>query len=294
MGEIPPRIRGGGYSDKVRTRDSLNFVITDLTEGSPFYSRGGASNFGPIEVPDDGTITIPYTGEIQVMNKTLSGIASELNEKLKPISNTAQASVTRSGRISRTANVIGEVKTPGPVPLERNNISSLDLLAASGGPTQAEHLFKYTLRRADRDYAFDYQGFRKLAFPIEEGDLLSVTSDAGNRFYVMGAINKPTTVPFPVPAPTLADALGAATGFDELRSDPSGIFVFRKGSPDKVFTVNLKDPSAMFLTQRFPIRGEDLIYVTEAPLSRWNRLISQLLPFSQLTQAAYNVQRIRK
>ena len=48
----------------------------------------------------------------------------------------------------------------------------------------------------------------------------------------------------------------------------------------------------MFLTQRFPIRGEDLVYVTEAPLARWNRLIAQLLPFSQLSQAAYNLDRI--
>ena len=294
MGEIPPRIRGSSYSDKVRTRDSLNFVITDLTQGSPFFSTGPGFTFGPIEVPEDGTITLPYVGDIQVLDQSLSKIAAELNDKLKPISSTAQASVGRAGRIPKTANVIGEVRTPGPVPLERSNISSLDLLAASGGPTQAEHLFKYTLRRNNQDYTFDYQGFRKKPFPVEEGDLLSVTTDVGNRFYVMGAINKPTTVPFPVPAPTLADALGAATGFDERRSDPSGMFVFRKGTPDKVFTINLKDPAAMFLTQRFLIHGEDLVYVTEAPLTRWNRLISQLLPFSQLSQAAYNVERIAR
>ncbi|MEO5916296.1 MAG: polysaccharide biosynthesis/export family protein [Luteolibacter sp.] len=293
-GEKPPQVKGGSYSDKVRTRDALHFVITDLTEQSPFYTRGEPYDFGPIEVPEDGRITIPYAGEIQVMNQSLSQISASLNEKLKPISNTAQASVGRSNRIARTANVIGEVKTPGPVPLERNNISSLDLLAASGGPVEAEHLYKYTLRRNSHDYTFDYQGFRQRSFPVEEGDLLSVSTDMSNRFYVMGAIMKPTTVPFPVPAPTLADALGAAAGFDVRTSDPSGVFVFRKGNPDQVYTLNLKDPGIMFLTQRFPIRGEDLVYVTEAPLARWSRLISQLLPFSQLSQAAYNVDRISR
>ncbi|MES2657372.1 MAG: hypothetical protein V4689_02080 [Verrucomicrobiota bacterium] len=291
-GELPPQIKGGGYSDKVRSRDSLRFIITDLTEQSPFYTRGEPYEFGPIEVPDDGRITIPYAGEIQVMNESLSKISASLNEKLKPISNTAQASVGRSNRIPRTANVIGEVKDPGPVPLERSNISSLDLLAASGGPVDAEHLFKYTLRRNARDYVFDFQGFRQRSFLVEEGDLLSVTTDMSNRFYVMGAINKPTTVPFPVPAPTLADALGSATGLDVKTSDPSGVFIFRKGNPDQVFTVNLKDPASVFLTQRFAIRGEDLVYVTEAPLARWNRLIAQLLPFSQLSQAAYNIDRV--
>ncbi|MEO7100494.1 MAG: SLBB domain-containing protein [Luteolibacter sp.] len=292
--EIPPPIRGGSYSEKIRARDSLRFIITDLSEQSPFYTKNEPYSYGPIEVPEDGKISIPYVGEIQVLDHKLAQISSDLDERLKPISNTAQAAVGRSGRIPRTANVIGEVKSPGPVPLERSNISSLDLLAASGGPSQAEHLFKYTLRRNGQDYTFDYQGFRKHSFPIEEGDLLSVATDTSNRFYVMGAINRPTTVPFPVPAPTLADALGAATGLDERRSDPSGVFVFRKGDPDEVYTIDLKDPASLLLTQRFPIRGEDLVYVTEAPLARWNRLIAQLLPVTQFSQAAYNFDRINR
>ncbi len=292
LGQIPPPAQGDSYSDKIRSRDSLRFTITDLSEQSPFFTRGEPFHFGPIEVPEDGHVSIPYVGEIQVLNRTLAQISADLNDRLKPISNTAQAGTARSGRLPRTANVIGEVRNPGPVPLERSNITSLDLLAASGGPTEAEHLFKYTLRRNGRDYVFDYQGFRQRAFPVEEGDLLSVSTDTSNRFYVMGAINKPTTVPFPVPAPTLADALGAATGLDERRSDPSGVFVFRKGNPDQVYTLDLKEPSAILLTQRFPIRGEDIVYVTEAPLVRWNRLIQQILPFSQFSQAAYNIERI--
>ena len=292
LGEIPPRVKGNSYSDKIRSRDSLRFIITDLATESPFFSRGDAYNYGPLEVPEDGQISIPYVGEIQVMGSSLAKVGADLNERLKPISNTARASVTRGARIPRTANVIGEVKNPGPIPLERSLVTSLDLLAASGGPTGMEHLYKYTLRRNGRDYVFDYKAFRQRAFPVEEGDLLSVATDMSNRFYVMGAINKPTTVPFPVDAPTLADALGAATGLDERRSDPSGVFVFRKGNPDQVYTIDLKDPAAILLTQRFPIRGEDIVYVTEAPLVRWNRLILQVLPLSQLSTTAYNIDRI--
>lgn len=292
LNQPPPRLKGDSYSDSIRSRDTLRFIITDLSDLSPFYSKGEAFTYGPIEVPEDGAVAIPYIGEINVLGLSVARISSKLNEMVLPVSNTARVTVGRSGRVPRTANVIGEVKTPGPVPLERTGITSLDLLAASGGPTEAEHLYQYTLRRNGQDYLFDYKGFRQHAFSVEEGDLLSVSTDVSNRFYVMGAINKPTTVPFPVPNPTLADALGAATGFDERRSDPSGVFVFRKGNPDQVFTVNLKQPDAMFLAQRFTIRGEDLVYVTEAPLARWNRLIVQLLPVSQLSQAAYNIDRI--
>jgi polysaccharide biosynthesis/export protein len=289
QGQIPPRIKGESYSDKIRNRDVLRFIITDLSEQSPFYTRGEPFNYGPVEVPEEGRVSVPYVGEIQVIGLNLAQISAQLGEKLKPISSTAQGSVIRSGRIPNTANVIGEVRKPGPVPLERDDISSLDLLSASGGPNGSEHLYKYTLRRGDRDYVFDYQGFRKRAFPIEQGDLLSVNQDISNRFYVMGAINRPTIIAFPVPAPTLADALGAATGLDERRSDPSGIFVFRKGNPDRVYTINLRDPNAVLLTQRFAIKGEDIVYVTEAPLTRWSRLLSQANP---LSQAAFNIDRI--
>ncbi|MFK7850564.1 MAG: polysaccharide biosynthesis/export family protein [Akkermansiaceae bacterium] len=288
QGQIPPKILGESYSDKVRTRDSLTFVITDVNEQSPFFTGGEKFPFGPLEVPANGIVRLPYVGELNVMGKTVADISRDLNDKLKPISNTAQSSVAISGRIARTANVIGEVINPGPVSLEKENFTTLDLLAASGGPAKAEHLFKYIYRRNGVDYHFDYQGFRKKAFSVEEGDLLSVTTDTSNRFYVMGAINKPVTVPFPVPSPTLADALGAAVGLDERRSDATGVFVFRKGNPDTVYTLNMKEPAVMFLTQRFDMKGEDIVYITEAPLTRWNRLINQLLPFSQ---SLFNIQR---
>ncbi|RYD49114.1 MAG: hypothetical protein EOP85_02260, partial [Verrucomicrobiaceae bacterium] len=243
MGQIPPASKGDPYSDKVRSRDVLAFVISDLSEESPFYSKGLPYKFGPLEVPSDGRIEIPYVGSIQVIDQLLSQVAADLGEKIKVVSSTARVSVIRPDRLPRTANVIGEVKQPGPVPLERSKITSIDLLSAAGGPKDAEHLFSYNLRRNGKDYAFDYLGFRHKPFMIEEGDLLTVISETSNRFHLMGAINKPLTVPFPVPSPTLADALGAATGLDERRSDPSGIFVFHKGNPDYVYTFDLKDPT---------------------------------------------------
>jgi polysaccharide biosynthesis/export protein len=278
--EKPSVLAGQGYSDKVRARDTLSFVITDLTEQSPFYTPGQPFSYGPVEVPENGLVQFPYVGELNVIDLSLSDISSAFSEKIKPVSSTAQVMVVRTNRFLLAANVLGQVRNPGPVPLQRSGINSHDILAASGGPADAEHLYQYTLRRGGRDYRFDYQGFRQNPFPVEAGDLLTVTTDSSNRFQVMGAINRPVSVAFPVPNPTLADALGAATGLNEQRSDASGVFIFRKGNPDTVYTFNLKDPAIMPLVQRFPIQGEDIVYVTEAPLVRWNRMISQILPTS--------------
>jgi polysaccharide export outer membrane protein len=285
--DTPPSLKGQAYSDKIRVRDSLEFVITDVSEQSPFFAAG-AYRIGPLEVPEEGRVGIPYAGEIQVLDLSLSQAAADLEEKLKPVSQTARVSVHRSGRIPLTANVLGEVGNPGPVSLERAGMNSLDLLSAAGGPKGSEHLYSYSLRRGANEYQFDYLGFRRNPFIVEEGDLLTVTTDATNRYHVMGAINRPVSISFPLPSPTLADALGSATGLDERRSDPSGVFIFRKGSPDTVYVFDLKEPAIMALVQRFPMQGEDIIYITEAPLVRWNRMLSQILPSSafQIANAA--------
>lgn len=278
------------YSDKVRPRDELNFIMTDISDDSPFHAAGQGKALGPIEVPSDGRINVPYVGEVKVLDRSLADIAADLEKLAKPVSNTVRVSVSRSGRLEKTASIVGEVKNPGPVKLDREGITSIDLFAASGGPSGSEHLYHYTLRRGGRDYHFDHLGFKTSSFIIQDGDLITVSKDSSNRFYVMGAMNRPTTVDFPVPAPTLADALGSGTGLDEKRSDASGVFVFRKGDPHQVFTFDLKKPDIILLTQHFPIMGEDIVYVTEAPLARWNRLISQILPIS-VSQAAGSASR---
>lgn len=288
--QSPPTVKGQPYSERIRPRDVLQFVITDLSEQSPFFSAGGAYKFGPVEVPSDGRVTIPYVGDLQVIGLTLSQLSDDLTRKVKPVSNTAQATVTRSGRIERVASVLGLVKNSGPIELSREEINSLDLLAAAGGSSATEHLTLYSLRRNGRDYKFDYLGFKNHPFIVEDGDILTVTSDTSNRFHIMGAINKPASIEFPVPEPNLADAMGTAMGLNENRSDPTGVFVFRQGSPDKVYVFNMKEPATMHLLSRFPMMGEDIVYITEAPLTRWNRMLSQVFP-SLVPQMVNSAQR---
>ena len=75
-------------------------------------------------------------------------------------------------------------------------------------------------------------------------------------------------------------------------ADPKGIFIFRnepaevanvvmgrndlQGAQRLVYVLDLTQPNGMFQARDFVIRDGDTLYVTEAPFTQWNKVISAL------------------
>ena len=49
-------------------------------------------------------------------------------------------------------------------------------------------------------------------------------------------------------------------------------------TPAKIFQLDAESPTALALATRFDLLPQDIVYVGPAGVTRWNRLISQLLP----------------
>ena len=278
----------GYYTENITVRDQLEMLITDSSERSPFYRSGSAYTYGPVEVPESGDLKFPYIGEINVNGTDLSALSAEISQKVKTVSASAEATVRRVARLEKRANVLGDVRESGPVEIDRRGFSILDLLAQAGGTNDPAHLYKFTLQRRGVDYFYDEATLRANPFPVEDGDLLRVEKDPNRVFFVMGAVNREGRYDFPVESPTVADALAQAAGLNLSRSNPNGVFVFRKtgGATDKAYGLDLKSSSSAYLTREFPLQGGDWVYVSEAPLSEWNRLINNILPFGNAAMRA--------
>ena len=98
----------------------------------------------------------------------------------------------------------------------------------------------------------------------------------------VGAQNR-YTLPFEQKA-TLADAIFENGGLPTARANARQVYVLR-GSPDPrefssitAWNLNLSNASSLILATRFELRPNDVIFVAEQPVTRWNRVLNQIMP----------------
>jgi polysaccharide export outer membrane protein len=159
------------------------------------------------------------------------------------------------------------------------------------------------LRRADRTAALSELqaeiALRRAALDEARG-LFRTRADLGEdtRDYVYLAGEVVDQGRFPLPygrQATLADALyGSGKGFDTATGNPSQIYVLRApteaGPPAFVTAWHLdaRNAANLVLATKFQMRPNDIVFIEEQPITRWNRAFQQFFPtlVSQVSAAA--------
>jgi len=110
--------------------------------------------------------------------------------------------------------------------------------------------------------------------------------DERSYVYVAGEVRTQSRLPLPYGrTATLADALfDAGGGVVQETGDISQIYVLRGASSPSEFGavtawhLNARDAAKFALATQFELRPNDVIFVAEQPITRWNRVITQSLP----------------
>jgi len=276
------------YDYRVGPGDVLSITVWGHPELTiPAGSMRSAAEAGNW-VHADGTIFYPYVGRFQVAGLNVATIREQITEKLRRYIESPQVDVTVAAFRSQRVYITGAVNSPGPLPVSNVPLRVIDAISASGDFLPEADWRRVTLTRNGQEYllslaALYLQGDTSVNVLLQHGDVLHVSRNDDSKVFVLGEVRQPRKVMMDRNGLSLAGALADAGSINELSANARGIFVLRaveeNGEPRiHVFQLNARSATALVLADHFEMQPRDIVYVTAAPIARWNRIISNLLP----------------
>lgn len=276
------------YEYTIGVGDVLSIVVYDHPELTiPTGGERSAVEAGNI-VRSDGTIFYPFVGRVHVLGKTTEEIRLQLTRGLADYLTEPQIDVFIAAYNSKRFHVTGEVSAPGSVPVTNVPMTILDAVNEVGGPTDNAFWHEMLLFRNGTEEQlslFDLlsEGDQRQNRLLRDGDLLHFPSADNQGVAMLGQVRSPGNLRMNRERLSLTDALARAGGVNEQTAEPSGIFVLRRNAPGAeklatVYQLDISNAIALAMASNFQLEPKDVVYVTTAPIARWNRVISLLLP----------------
>lgn len=279
------------YNYEIGKGDVLSITVWDHPEltipAGQFRSAGESGNV----VHSDGTLFYPYIGKVKVAGLKVTEVRELITKRLSRYIENPQIDVAVAAFRSQRTFVTGEVKQPAILPITNVPMTLLDALNATGGISPLADWRRVTLTRATQKgateeqldlYALYQKGDMSQNRLIKHNDIIHVPRNDALKVFVMGDVAKAETQMISRAGLTLAEALNNTGGMSETTGDASGIFVLRASTEqDKlvdVFQLDASNGAMLLLSTQFELKPLDIVYVTSAPVARWNRVIMQLLP----------------
>lgn len=279
------------YAYQVGVGDVLNITVWDHPEltipAGQFRSAGETGNV----VHPDGTIFYPYVGKVSVGGKHVTQIRDLITKRLGEYIEAPQIDVSVADYRSQKVFVSGAVMQPANLPITNVPLTLLDALNACGGMSPDADWRSVVLTTETNNgpnkevldlYALYQQGDMSQNRLLGPNDIVHVPRNDGLKVFVMGDVVKAVTQRIDRSGLTLAEALNNSGGINEASASAKGIFVLRasdtKGKLVDVYQLDASAGSMLILSTQFELQPLDIVYVTSAPMARWNKVISQFLP----------------
>ncbi|CUH53252.1 polysaccharide export outer membrane protein [Shimia marina] len=282
-------------SDTIRPGDILALTIWENVD-KPLLGPEGqvAAVLEEVQVDGAGFIFVPYAGRIRAAGNTPEGIRRIISAKLEEQTPDPQVEVRRAAGDGATVSLVGAVGAQGVYPIERPTRTLSTMLAQAGGVTIVPEIAQITVLRGSTTGQIWFQDLYdnpQLDIALRGGDRILVEEDT-RAFTALGATGTQSRVNFFTKDLSAIEALAQVGGLTPTNSDPTGVFVFRNEADDiansvlgrkdltgaqrMVYVLDLTEPNGMFMARDFIIRDGDTLYVTEAPITTWDKTISAI------------------
>jgi len=269
--------------------DALRVRIFEPYEGSifPTIQKPGA-DFGVQRVLDDGTINIPFVGTVQVAGLNLQQMERRIAQQLAGKAQDPQVIVEFVADRTHTIMISGEIRNPGRVSVLEGVKSVVDAINRAGGPVGGQNAGPNQLQvvvRRQGQVILTAQWSELLAggdIAVQKGDEIVIRPNS-QVFTVLGAVTKSGNIEMTKHNLSLIEALGSVGGLNDIQANKTGVYVFRmadlQNNPAaraRVFRLDLLQPVSMFVGQQFGLQARDVVYVTNAPLYEYDKILTSI------------------
>lgn len=308
------------YQYRVGVGDVLNITVWDHPElTTPAGSYRSASEAGN-QVHANGTMFYPYVGSIKVAGLTVGQIRSKLTTELANYIAEPQVEVRVASYQSQKAYITGEVKEPGQQFISNIPLTLLDAINKAGGLSDNADWNNVTITKKGKEEvvsidALIQRGDLTQNRLLNDGDIVHIPRNDTMKVFVIGEVQQPQFLTIGRNGMTLTEAIAAVGGIDKLAADATGIFVIRgernkgvsprnmnntqQNNPNEIekvaniYQLDVTNPTSYILGTDFYLKPHDVVYVTTAPITRWNRVITQVMPtisgFNELTEGTLRI-----
>lgn len=257
--------------------------------------QSAQANGYPID--SSGYVQVPLVGRYKAAGKTLAQLNTDLRSQFAHYLKNPDVIVRVLSYQGQRYSVQGSVTKGGQFFLNDQPISIYTALGMAGGVSAQGDNTYIQLIRNGRTYDLNTIELEKAGYSlhkllVQPNDTIYVSTRENQKIYVMGESGKNQALPMRDQGMTLSDALGESLGINPLSGSASRIYVLRTNPNDRstaLYHMNLMSLGDFGLANQFKLRSNDIVYVDATGLTRWQRVINQVIPFSS---ALYNIDRL--
>ncbi|WP_297488637.1 polysaccharide biosynthesis/export family protein [Acidocella sp.] len=299
---------------RIGVGDVVGATIFESQPGGLFLSANTSTSQGnfitlpPQQIYENGMFSVPYGGAIQAVGLTPEELQSRITDSIANRAIQPQVIVSVLDRRSDDVDVTGDVNSSTRFSIDPGGDRLLDAIARAGGPRFPSYETMVTLQRGDMSEHVLLSEILKNPqenIELQGGDTVIVTHKQ-RYFLALGAVAQAATLtqlnqrfPFDEASLTLADGVARAGGMADSLANPASVFLFRfektsvlrqMGVPvpadagptfPTVFRADFSNAATMFLANEVPLHNNDVIFISDSPLTSFQKYFSVVLPFAQ-------------
>ena len=267
------------YYYSIGSGDVINIAITDIDDIDGSYT-----------ISPSGDVTIPYVGQVVISDKTKEEAQEFINNVLKSFYQEPETIVKIEQYNSAYVYITGAINRPLSILLSEQPLKIIDALIKAGYiKDQKSYVKTALLRRNNEVFEIDlYELLNKnntdLDIYLRKDDVLHVSESDTDQAYAFGEFT--TSGPISVYKDLTLTELLATKGINKATAKTKSIYVLREDLTKflhvDIYTINLNNPAAFIAANNFYILPNDIVFIPQTNLVKWNNVISLLTPSETL------------